>query len=825
MAASASQVAPHKPSFASVAAMAPPSRMKSQPTGSRDGGHQSHTPLPSQPMVGYDLSVGRSSYELRDAMADLGIRGDKVALESAVPPELGSAVGPTLRVDDEQTHFSMSSTKPASLDGKSTASGTTFAMDEKESLRPDDSASVKAAEEEDSCSGTGSGAPNSRIGSEAGGKAFRDQFHEISERIYHAPSRPIVAVYRGIPGIEEEAAHAAPSPLQTPLQEPATMAAPSIAPPDSGAFKMEYRSPDEKLLEALGSSKDRLFVLRLEHDIINFIQHSGDPTLDLRTPNSFCRLLAHKLADYYALTHHVDGSMTAVKLYRTPYCRIRTPLSAYPQSNSSNENAVSSQPAVKIMRRAGLVKDGNKFESGAHTTTSSIAPSKAGSETGEDSGRATGLLSPTESYLSKDRIAMTREEREAKYKETRDRIFKGFEDVENIDAAAVTDAGAGISRTSSANGKKKARKQRNVDDGFEARSHYTAYYPAMQYSGSYDQTPTSPAYYHPGMPPQYPTFGESNGMDTAMYLPSFGPGYQSLPPTPGYHVPLPPQYPVTASSTTNGLHHVQPYPSFMQHMPYQYYQQQQSSPALGQHSSAMSSPALSSNAQLSRPQSQTSDQQWPQIAFQYPYSQQQQFYPPQNPPQNSMPPLPAVPYQYGQLPCPPNLPGSRNAHPLPGSYNRQQAFNPQTRSFVPSSNSQPPFVGNLPQDAAFNVQVSSLPGTTSGLAHNGPSNAPVHLSSMPQFGSFVPTPDSKSLPSRKSQIRSDENQAPGKSTLAKWGTPANLPPKPPPPDPPGMPPSLPQSIPAPPSLPKMSNGQSMPTFHNGIYAASGHNHQ
>lgn len=49
---------------------------------------------------------------------------------------------------------------------------------------------------------------------------------------------------------------------------------------------------------------------------------SSDATLDLRTPNSFCRLLAHKLADYYALTHHVDGAMNGVKLYRTPYCRM-----------------------------------------------------------------------------------------------------------------------------------------------------------------------------------------------------------------------------------------------------------------------------------------------------------------------------------------------------------------------------------------------------------------------------------------------------------------------------------------------------------------------
>jgi hypothetical protein len=61
-------------------------------------------------------------------------------------------------------------TKPPSLDGKSITSGTTFALDEKESLRPDDSASVKAAEDDDAFSGRGSIVAGSRIGSEAAGK-------------------------------------------------------------------------------------------------------------------------------------------------------------------------------------------------------------------------------------------------------------------------------------------------------------------------------------------------------------------------------------------------------------------------------------------------------------------------------------------------------------------------------------------------------------------------------------------------------------------------------------------------------------------------------
>ncbi|KAL8941095.1 MAG: hypothetical protein Q9211_001960 [Gyalolechia sp. 1 TL-2023] len=752
-----------------------------------------------------------SDDELQDSMAELSIRGGNPTTKSMALTELGSITRPSLRFDDEQTHVSASSIKPGSLDGKSTASGATFAMDEKESLRPDDSASVKAAEEEESCSGNGSGAPNSRVGSEAGGRAFRDQFHEISERISHVPGRSMTANHGEIPCIKEEAIPGAVSPLQRPLQTAVVSAEPSAIPANGPVLHMEYRNPDEKLLEALESPKDRLFVLRLERDIVNFVQNS--------------RLLAHKLADYYALTHHVDGAMSAVRLYRTPSCRIRTPLSSYPQSSSNNDNAMSTQPAVKIMRRAGLVKDGHRTDSGPNTTASSIAPSKAGSETGDDGGRVTGLVSPTESNMSKDKLTMTREEREAKYKETRDRIFKGFGDTDSADVVTSSETGLGMSRSSSANGKRKTRKQRNIDDGFEARSHYTAYYPAIQYTGpTFDQSSAPSSHFNPGVPQQYPSLGDLNGINPTMYPPMYGSGYQSMPSTPSYPVPVQ-QYPMTGNSTMNGLNQMQSFPGYVQQIQYPCYQQPQLSPALGQHSPAMSSPALSSSAQPSRPQSQTPDQQWPPVAYQYQCQYQYQYQQPRNQQPSYTPPNQShnsvlgpqtVQYQYGQLPCPPNLPGSRNAHPLPGSYNRQQALNPQIRSFVPTSSSQPSsFMGNAPQDLSYNHQYSSMSGSAPGPPPNMPSNHATHVPGIPQFGSLIPTSEPKSLPSRKGHSNPVDGHPPAKSTLAKWGTPANLPPKPPPPDPPSIPEgrhSLPQSVPAPPTLAKISNGQALSTF-------------
>ena len=52
-------------------------------------------------------------------------------------------------IDEDQSHLSNSSAKQQSFETKSMASVTTFAMDEKESIRPDDSASVRAVDDDD----------------------------------------------------------------------------------------------------------------------------------------------------------------------------------------------------------------------------------------------------------------------------------------------------------------------------------------------------------------------------------------------------------------------------------------------------------------------------------------------------------------------------------------------------------------------------------------------------------------------------------------------------------------------------------------------------
>jgi hypothetical protein len=201
----------------------------------------------------------------------------KLHLTRQKEPEEGSESSSEMREDavlkaestfeDDQTHLSNSSTKPTSFDSKSMASVTTFAMDEKESLRPDDSASVQAAEEDDSFSGPASGAPNSQVGSEAGGRFFR-----IPDQI---------GTSQRIPGIlSPGGSRHTEGGFQMGGTFSSNGGSNNLSMAGSEAFQSDRnlhgfpKDPDEKLLEAMNSQKDRLLILQLEEKIIAFIKDS-----------------------------------------------------------------------------------------------------------------------------------------------------------------------------------------------------------------------------------------------------------------------------------------------------------------------------------------------------------------------------------------------------------------------------------------------------------------------------------------------------------------------------------------------------------------------
>lgn len=96
-----------------------------------------------------------------------------------------------------------------------------------------------------------------------------------------------------------------------------------------------------------------------------------EPYMDLPPSNSFCRMLTHKLADYYHMTHSFEHHIGSVRIFRTPFCRVPPSLATMiPQTTVSTS---STPPPVvlprKIMRR-GQEDEGGSGSAGASKTTS-----------------------------------------------------------------------------------------------------------------------------------------------------------------------------------------------------------------------------------------------------------------------------------------------------------------------------------------------------------------------------------------------------------------------------------------------------------------------
>ncbi|KAF3007851.1 hypothetical protein E8E13_010784 [Curvularia kusanoi] len=676
--------------------------------------------------------------------------------------------------EDSSTQLSSSdgSGKPPSIDGKSVASATTFALDEKESLRPDDSASLRAVEEEDVASPPESVVNDSRQGSENGAaRAFRDQLHEIA--VMNPQSQ------RGVPPGRfpnlPTGPHMLYDPSQSmnggrPMSQPVGSGMPTM-----GGVPTLPSAPDEKLIEALQSPRDRLFVVKIEQDFIDFIKDSRESEYSLPNCNTFYRMLAHRLADYYMLGHVVDSTMTGVKITRTPYCRIPPPLSQMVDATKGADTPPVELPARKIMRR--------EDKSGTGTHPNSQNPSKTASEAGGSDGSNDG----------KDKAALTREEREARYREARQRIF-GAESEETTasDTAEPTedkDKAKDVSRSSSASGKKKSKKQRNYDDDdFQARSHFNVYYP-QQYAA-------------PGFAAENAVYynNYSSAVPHAQYA-GINPG--ASPPT-TYGNP----YPVMAAPDAQSQYgwNGQQFQSQNGTPAYQNFGQVQAGYDLSadfQRGMSFQSPVMQSQVtpkmanapmapyqdQFQQAQNLSSSQSWSQANQQpqYPLNQAQ-FVTPSNRPMSAPQPQP---YAYGQFPPNPyNGQPNRNQHPIPGSYNRQQ-FNPQSQAFIPGGRNMPfqmqPSMGQGPQMNGYNnfQMQSHQPSMPGQIARMSPS-----AGSAPSFGSpqSIHANGSASMNRIASQTGEQAARIPsGASSIAKYGTPSHLPPKPPAPNQPPAP--------------------------------------
>ena len=112
------------------------------------------------------------------------------------------------------------------------------------------------------------------MGSEAGSRPFREQYYEITESIGSGPHRIPPIGRRIIAGIEEEGPQMTRSPITCALPAPANLPHPDHLGPRGPTIDYKYQEHHEKLFEALESPKDRLFLLRLEQEVITFVKDS-----------------------------------------------------------------------------------------------------------------------------------------------------------------------------------------------------------------------------------------------------------------------------------------------------------------------------------------------------------------------------------------------------------------------------------------------------------------------------------------------------------------------------------------------------------------------
>ncbi|KAJ5689664.1 hypothetical protein N7462_004056 [Penicillium macrosclerotiorum] len=746
-------------SFAKIAAMSAPSGPPTCPASSESDKAQPAVPSTCAEThnTEFSLSNAQKSTILHQQQSDPAIDGleravqgiditlrkDREGSGSSLDDRDNASLKRENSFEDDRTHLSTSSTKMTNFDSKSLASVTTFAMDEKDSVRPDDSASVQAIDEEESLSGATSGAPNSIAGSEAGSRSLRDHFRDGNAL------RP-----RGVlpvPGLLFNGGNQR-CPVVIP---PDSVSNNFVVPADPATLQDNQVSrifpvdPDEKLLEAMNSPKDRLWILQLEEKIRHFIKESNEQSLELPPSNSFCRLLAHRLGDYYHLTHFVDNNVTSVRLHRTPFSRLPIPISDV--HSSMNVTPAPPVPAMKIMRRT----DGERPSAEGSIAASSSIPSKAASETG-DSGQEAGSGAAS----VKDRLNMTREEREAKYQEVRERIFRDFP--ESAKSEASGDSNPNMSRSSSTNGRKKNHRQRTPhDDSFEVRSQFNPYFPGMPYNGapSYNAAMGDGPYSNqvpymvgPGMSPPSSGYMATN-QNSAMYPGQIGMNNVS-------------QYPMQGSpqNASNGSWQGG---NMSQQSSYSGYTSMNQPSVMGQQPSSKSSPAMNN---FSIPQSPQYGQQsagWNSGPF--PGSFQQSPHQRNNQPPVHWPNYPAqsmtsnmAAYPYAQYPgqhLNSAIQSPSGASTLPGGFARP--FNPQTRSFIPGNGPMPKHLARGPQHPMqqYGNMPSPIQNQWAGFTEPGPNRNMDHASAV----------NTTRMPNSNSR-----------DSISKWGTPAHLPPKPPP---------------------------------------------
>ena len=209
------------------------------------------------PKTGPDTSLNLQTYVDGDLM--LNSKSSAKACESLRPKVIG--------MDDCNAGSTSSGTsaKRSAGDDKSTESGPASAFDEKESLRPDDSASFKASDDEDAFNSSQPVSVKARQALD-----LKDYSHQVSQ----------MTALNGACQSDETCEAWQPvtlSKVPSKVNAEETCGSKQVSqsvPIERFRNTQVPANLDEMLLQALQTPRDRVFILKLEQDIVRFIHNS-----------------------------------------------------------------------------------------------------------------------------------------------------------------------------------------------------------------------------------------------------------------------------------------------------------------------------------------------------------------------------------------------------------------------------------------------------------------------------------------------------------------------------------------------------------------------
>eukprot|EP01102_Stenamoeba_stenopodia_P012722 TRINITY_DN4044_c0_g2_i1.p1 TRINITY_DN4044_c0_g2~~TRINITY_DN4044_c0_g2_i1.p1 ORF type:complete len:621 (-),score=98.30 TRINITY_DN4044_c0_g2_i1:995-2857(-) len=201
---------------------------------------------------------------------------------------------------------------------------------------------------------------------------------------------------------------------------------------------------DEFILTALQNPRDRITLLKLEHDLERFI-NSNETKLSFPPMSSYQRLIVHRVAQYFNLEHtalDIYPQQRTVVLLKTPETKM-PPILFREMNVNKEQEAAQPKPApkaFKIMQRQPA-----REESASSKTVSKEASTDSSVTKSPEDERARG--------------AKTLEEREQEYAKARARIFSESKTTSEITSQQPADTSSAVETTEERDAQPKNQQQ------------------------------------------------------------------------------------------------------------------------------------------------------------------------------------------------------------------------------------------------------------------------------------------------------------------------------------------------------------------------------